>query len=254
MKTPLLKISVSLVSIALFFILIFSMKNDDLPNYDPEKELAHLLVNKNDETSENTNNGGGTNTSSETSEENSKPNKVSHSQEAIEYFNTIVFNSEFTGKRSTPLKWTEDMKIYVDGSKVSNLTSELKRIISELNDIIDPIDIKIVNNKSDANFFIFLGGYEDFKETYEVVYPSRLNNNWGYFEVYPSNYGIMYVDIYRATNVDAQKHLLREELTQSLGLLNDSYKYPESIFYQGWTTTTEYAPIDRELIDMLYNN
>ena len=44
-----------------------------------------------------------------------------------------------------------------------------------------------------------------------------------------------------------------EELTQSLGLFNDSYKYPESIYYQGWTTTTEYAPIDVELIEMLYN-
>ena len=62
----------------------------------------------------------------------------------------------------------------------------------------------------------------------------------------------MYVDIYRA-NDQEQKHLLREELTQSLGLFNDSYKYPESIFYQDWTTTTEYAQIDRELIDMLYN-
>jgi hypothetical protein len=63
----------------------------------------------------------------------------------------------------------------------------------------------------------------------------------------------MYVDIIRAKEDDAQKHLLREELTQSLGLFNDSYKYDNSIFYQGWTTTTEYAPIDRELIDMLYN-
>ncbi len=254
MKTPLFKIIVILISITLFFILIFSMKNDNLPDYDPEKELSHLLVNKNDETSEKTNKNGETNTSSETSEKKSKPNKVSHSQEAIEYFDIIVLNTEFTGKRSTPLKWTEDMKIYVDGSKVSNLTSELKRIISELNDIIDPIDIEIVTSKSDANFFIFLGGYKDFKETYEVTYPSRLNTNWGYFELYPNNYGIMYVDIYRVTDVDAQKHLLREELTQSLGLINDSYKYPESIFYQGWTTTTEYAPIDRELIDMLYNN
>jgi hypothetical protein len=66
--------------------------------------------------------------------------------------------------------------------------------------------------------------------------------------------GLMYVDVTRASNDEnAQKHLLREELTQSLGLFNDSYKYDNSIFYQGWTTTTEYDPIDRELIDMLYN-
>ena len=64
----------------------------------------------------------------------------------------------------------------------------------------------------------------------------------------------MYVDLFRNSDVESYKHLLREELTQSLGLFNDSWDYPESIFYQCWTTTTEYAPIDRELIDMLYNN
>lgn len=60
------------------------------------------------------------------------------------------------------------------------------------------------------------------------------------------------VDTYRA-NEGEQKHLLREELTQSLGLFNDSPKYRESIFYDGWTTTTEYSDLDREPIQMLYN-
>jgi hypothetical protein len=63
----------------------------------------------------------------------------------------------------------------------------------------------------------------------------------------------MYVDIYRCESIEGQKHLLREELTQSLGLTNDAFDYRESIFYQKWTETTEYAPIDRKLIEMLYN-
>ena len=63
----------------------------------------------------------------------------------------------------------------------------------------------------------------------------------------------MYVDTERSSTMSAKKHLLREELTQSLGLFNDTYDYPESIFYQEWTETNEYAPIDIELISMLYN-
>ena len=63
----------------------------------------------------------------------------------------------------------------------------------------------------------------------------------------------MYVDLDRCTSITGQKHLLREELTQSLGLKNDTYDYPESIFYQNWTEITDFAPIDRRLIDMLYN-
>ena len=49
-----------------------------------------------------------------------------------------------------------------------------------------------------------------------------------------------------------RRHLLREELTQSLGLMNDSNQYPESIFYAPWTDVTVFADIDRMLISMLY--
>lgn len=62
----------------------------------------------------------------------------------------------------------------------------------------------------------------------------------------------MYVDIFRAEPV-AQRHLLREELTQSLVLARDSSKYPKSIFQQSWTTTTTFAAIDKEVIRLLYH-
>jgi hypothetical protein len=63
----------------------------------------------------------------------------------------------------------------------------------------------------------------------------------------------MYVDVYRASLIE-QKHLLREELTQSLGLAKDSNLYPESIFQQSFSTkTTEHAAIDRDLVRLLYH-
>ena len=34
--------------------------------------------------------------------------------------------------------------------------------------------------------------------------------------------------------------------------MNDSYLYEDSIFYAGWTDTTEYMEIDRTLVSMLY--
>jgi hypothetical protein len=62
----------------------------------------------------------------------------------------------------------------------------------------------------------------------------------------------MYVDIIRANSIE-QKHLLREEFTQSLGFARDSQLYMESIFQSDWTTTIEYAPIDQDLIRLLYH-
>ena len=172
-------------------------------------------------------------------------------QKTVDYFNEIVFNTEFDGKRENAFKWNKNMKIYVEGQKIDYLMVELNDIVSELNNIINTIEIEIVKNPKDANMFIYLGSSDGFANYCPNLDRSLLTNNWGLFFVSSVN-GHMYVDINRANEVE-QKHLLREELTQSLGLFNDSYKYPESIYYQGWTTTTEYAPIDVELIEMLYN-
>ena len=177
--------------------------------------------------------------------------KKVHSPEVMEYFNEVVMNTEFDGSRSNAFKWKKDMKIYVEGEYSSELNSELDRIVGELNEIINTIEIEVVTNRCEANMFVYFGTPEGYNYNHPGVSRSRLESNWGYFLV-DSKGGSMYVDIYRA-NDQEQKHLLREELTQSLGLFNDSNKYPESIFYQDWTTTTEYAQIDRELIDMLYN-
>ena len=185
------------------------------------------------------------------SEEVEEPKKQ-YSKETKEYFNEIALKTEFDGDRDKVSIWTTDMKIYVDGEKPDYLISELNKIVMELNDLIDPITIRVVNRKQDANYIIYFGTHIDFKNKYKLSSPQRLDTNWGYFQV-NTNSGKMYVDLYRNDDELSHRHLLREELTQSLGLFNDSYKYPESIFYQGWTRTTEYAPIDRELIDMLYN-
>jgi hypothetical protein len=124
-----------------------------------------------------------------------------------------------------------------------------------LNGLISTINITIVSNKSDANLIVLFGSAQEYNE-FESNSVGYTDQNQGLFIVYGREeltYATMYVDIERTSTNDGQKHLLREELTQSLGLCNDSYDYPESIFYQGWTETTEYAEIDKELIQMLYN-
>ena len=180
-----------------------------------------------------------------------------YTSEEISYFNEIVRSNEYSDHdKGLVCKWESDMNIFVTGEKPSELISELNKVVGELNDIIDPININFVNNKSEANFIVCFGSQED----YHNVAPSSATyteDNWGLFMVNTGKTirrGSMYVDIYRCTNLDGQKHLLREELTQALGLFNDSYKYDNSIFQQRWTTTTEYAPIDIKLIEMLYND
>ena len=147
--------------------------------------------------------------------------------------------------------------MFVGGEPSTELLAELENIITEINDLAtDGFTIKIVNDSLQSNYYIFLGSGTKYAE----MFPNQLsliNSNWGLFWVYwnAQNHftsGRMYVDIIRANSVE-QKHLLREEFTQSLGLAKDSPLYMESIFQSEWTTINEYATIDKDLIRLLYH-
>lgn len=177
--------------------------------------------------------------------------------EVIEYFKDIALGFEFGGATEITRKWGSNMKIYVGGSPTVELLDELEQIRTEINDLVtDGFAMEIVSDSTQSNFYIFLGSADD----YVAIFPGQagqVESNWGLFNVFWNSFnqinrGYMYVDTERA-NPTAQKHLLREELTQSLGLAKDSDEYPESIFQASWTTTTEYAMIDKDLIRLLYH-
>ena len=188
-------------------------------------------------------------------ETESEINTEKYSDESVKYFNSVATKSEFSSGKFQPHRWRKDMKIYVKGDKPDYLMSELNKIVGELNDIINTINIKVVNSESESNFVIFFGGQSGYNEICSSSI-GLTEHNYGLFVVSGGvsiGGGSMYVDTERSSTTSAKKHLLREELTQSLGLFNDTYDYPNSIFYQGWTETNQYAPIDIELISMLYN-
>ena len=65
----------------------------------------------------------------------------------------------------------------------------------------------------------------------------------------------MYIDINES--LEWQKSTILEEITQSLGLMNDSDQHPDSIFFENQeeneTITTEYSSLDSTLIKLLYD-
>ena len=101
------------------------------------------------------------------------PEKV-YSEEAKEYFREITLKTEFDGDRKNAFVWTTDMKIFVDGQKREYLMNELRKIVAELNVIIDPINVKIVSNKSESNYIVYFGSHTDFKTKYKLSYHNIL--------------------------------------------------------------------------------
>ncbi len=186
-----------------------------------------------------------------------KSELTTYQSDVISYFKEIALGLEFGGASKITRKRTSTMRIFVGGTPDSEHFGELEKIKNEINSLAtDGFSIEIISDSTQSNFYIFFGS----GDAYGEIFPS-LNNlidsNWGLFSIFWNNNseittGYMYVDIERA-NPAAQKHLLREELTQSLGLAKDSFLYQTSIFQQDWTTTNEYVDIDKDLIRLLYH-
>jgi len=187
-----------------------------------------------------------------------QPLVIQELSEVHEYFLDIAFGSEFGGGYNNIRKWNRNVNIYVPETQYEQLNEELELIISELNLLLSKnVQLIKVMNEEDANYIIYFGDKDTYVQDYAPGAASQVENNWGLFLIFWNNWtiegGSMYVDVVRTKDINCQKHLLREELTQSLGLMNDSYSFPESIFYQEWTCTPEYADIDKQLIQILYD-
>ena len=181
-----------------------------------------------------------------------------YQKDVISYFKDVALGFELGTTTHVVRKWDHDMKIFVGGTPTTVLTAELNRIIDEINGLTsaDDFSISITTDSLESNCYLFFGAGTTFAGVIPF-FADQIENNLGLFYVYFDNVenldqAVVYVDMVRTTEVAIQKHLLREELTQSLGLARDSEKYPESIFQQSWTDVTEYAPIDRALIRLLY--
>ena len=176
--------------------------------------------------------------------------------EVISYFKDIALGFEFGSASEVTRKWCSELKIFIGSNVSTELSEELNKIVNEIENLTtDNLSIPIVNDSSLSNYYIYFGS----GEKYASIFPSQenyINSNWGLFSVWWTNNcidrGHMYVDIFRANNTE-QKHLLREEFTQSLGLAKDSNRYPFSIFQSSWTRTLTYTDLDKDLIRLLYH-
>ena len=174
-----------------------------------------------------------------------------YSEEVIDYFLEIAMGSEFGGNGELVHKWVGDVSIQVHGNPTDFDLENLNQIIGEINDLQDGINLSIVEQNGEIN--IYFSSKEDFKQ----VESNYVEGNDGYFSTYWDGNGVIYFANVFVLDSQAEvyrNHLLREELTQCLGLMKDADWYPDSMFYSGWTSITEFSEYDELLISMLYRN
>ena len=175
----------------------------------------------------------------------------------IRYLTEVALGAEYGNNIRLLKKWKKPMKLYIGGNPASFLITELDEIIVEINTLAtDDFYIQKVQDSTLANAYLYTGTAQEYSKRYPSAAP-RLDENFGLVSVeinekFEIENAFLFVDTERAPQQE-QKHILREELTQGLGLLNDiPYNY-YSIFYSGRTETEEYHNDDREIIRLLYH-
>jgi hypothetical protein len=180
-----------------------------------------------------------------------EPGPGAFTTEEIDYFTEVALGTEFGGSVPVVARWARPVRIRVNGTPTPADRETLRLVVHDLNEILGEGRVSIVER--DANLNIHFVPRRRFPE----INPDYVSGNEGFVTVFwDAEFRIYRGTVLITTEGISQRersHLIREELTQGLGLLRDSDKYPESIFYQPWTDTQFYAPIDRTLIRMLYH-
>ncbi len=174
-----------------------------------------------------------------------------YSQEELDYFAEIAGTSEFGPTDGLVHKWVKDLRIAVHGDITPEDRLALDTVIADLNRLVAPIRLVLVEIDSNVEIY-FTPSWE-----FASIEPHYVPGNSGFFMAWADTAGNVtrarvLISSESTVSSVSRAHLIREEITQTLYLPNDSMDYPESIFYQDWTTASVFAPIDEMLLEMLY--
>lgn len=186
-----------------------------------------------------------------------EPLLTPYQESVISYFKEIALGFEYGGASEITRKWVIPMKIFVEGDNINDFhLNVLNETIEEINNLsTDGFSLEISEDSLISNCHIYLGS--TFKSHHFDV-PENIGKIAYVNVTYDNdriNRATIFVDTY-IPNQEVQRSLIIEELTQSLGLGKDSPRYPKSIFYEtplDGGSATEYLPIDKDLIRLLYH-
>lgn len=180
--------------------------------------------------------------------------QISISPAGLEYFFITTLQDEFGGDtQNTVKKWGKSVVTVQlldnvsDGSRTC-----VQNTITDFNNL--SISTKLALLDTTADISMHFSPRSDFPS----LESNYVTGNDGFFwRWYDGSSTIYRANILISTDnppSDAERcHLIREELTQSMGPANDSNKYADSIFYAPWTSTQSYSNLDQEVIRLLYN-
>jgi len=175
-----------------------------------------------------------------------------YTQDEIDYFLEVGLGSEFGDARRVLRKWRSDLVVGVAGSPSASDLEAVEQVIGQVTALQSSVLVRRAAEGETPNVEIVFAPEQDFQQ-YDPNYVPR---NQAFFWVQWNGAGEIYhsrILLDTALEADLRAAYLREEFAQSLGLLNTSSAYPESIFNDHQKGQPDaLAPIDERLIEMLF--
>ncbi|WP_142784931.1 DUF2927 domain-containing protein [Changchengzhania lutea] len=173
-------------------------------------------------------------------------------------FLDLAFNQEFGGGSEELRKWNNDISIYIVGNAPTETMNEINVIISEISDLNTDLKVRLVQDMDNANLILFLGLKPDYIVDIE---PSALglaedargfaNILWNTsFEIVKAS---ICIDVINNPDLSTQKHIIREELGQAFGLINDTVLDDTSMFHET-IENSNYSETDLEFMTLMLSN
>lgn len=167
----------------------------------------------------------------------------------IDRVTAIAIGAEYGDARSTVARWHGEITVGLAGSPTADDRAALQAVIKELGTLIVPTRIRLVerNPKMQVHFAPV--------DAFPSLHPNYVEGNYGFFWMYWGGGGITDADVLISTTGLTRRetsHLIREEVTQALGMANDLADDPDSIFYAPWTDSQDYSASDTRVIRALY--
>ena len=175
---------------------------------------------------------------------------------ALEAFDVCALSMEYPdagAQQGHLIRWSDGIRVYIGGNPTRKDLDIISAMFLNLALRVPELpNITLVSREEDSNvqfWFVPLKQLGDFL-------PGYVEGNWGYFHLNYYNWMIREAQVGIATDVTDQKarnHLIQEEFTGALGLLNDHFLYSDSILYQPWTTVQQPSEVDWLMLNILYS-
>ncbi len=174
-------------------------------------------------------------------------------EEIANYFVEIAFGEEYSGDNTILCKWSSPIYVDVYGTVTDADWAQMDALFAKLNSISGFPGIYYA---SDYGAYANLDVYYIPPSDFDNVIPMPSDNLWGFAQYYYSSGFIVSGTVLlpsEEANQWYRNSIICEELIQVLGLTQDSWLYPDSIFYQDSNDTQWPTELDWTVVRLLYN-